>query len=339
MSDPSGRILILIIAFGIEAVLAYPATVFRAIGHPVSWIGALIAALDSALNRPNTSFAARRAAGVSTVLLLLAFSLGAGVVLEMVARGVPYLGFAIAVLVVVTLVATGSLDQHVRAVSAALRAEGLAGGRRSIANIVGRDPDALDEAAVCRAAIESLAENASDGVTAPTLWFLVGGLPGIIAYKAINTADSMIGHMSEHHRAFGWAAARLDDLVNLPASRLTGLMFVAAAAVVPGASASSAWRAYRRDARRHRSPNAGWPEAAMAGALGLRIAGPRVYGGVLVDDHWMGDGRAEATAQDIDRALLIYRTAFGGALLLVAALGLFAVWIGALVDAGFSARG
>jgi adenosylcobinamide-phosphate synthase len=329
MSDPSGRILILIIAFGIEAVLAYPAAVFRAIGHPVSWIGALIAALDSALNRPDTSFAARRAAGVATVLLLVAGSLAVGVVLEVVARDVPYPGFAIAVLVVATLIATGSLDQHVRAVAAALRAEGLAGGRRSIANIVGRDSDALDEAAVCRAAIESLAENASDGVTAPALWFLAGGLPGIIAYKAINTADSMVGHMSERHRAFGWAAARLDDLVNLPASRLTGLMFVAAAAFVPGASASSAWQAYRRDARLHRSPNAGWPEAAMAGALGLRIAGPRSYGGVLVDDHWMGGGRAEATAQDIDRALKIYRTAFGGALVLVAAFGLLVVWMGA----------
>jgi adenosylcobinamide-phosphate synthase len=329
MSDPSGRVLILIIAFGIEAMLAYPAAVFRAIGHPVSWIGALIAALDSAFNRPDTSFAARRAAGVATVLLLLAGSLAVGALLEMVAHDLPYLGFAVAVLVVAMLIAVGNLDQHVRAVPAALRADGLAGGRRSIAKIVGRDPDALDEAAVCRAAIESLAENASDGVTAPALWFLVGGLPGIIAYKAINTADSMIGHMSERHRAFGWAAARLDDLVNLPASRLTGLLFVAAAAMVPGASAPSAWRAYRRDAWRHRSPNAGWPEAAMAGALGLRLAGPRVYGGVLVDDHWMGDGRAEATAQDIDRALMIYRTAFGGALLLVAALGLLVVWMGA----------
>ena len=329
MSDPSGRVLILIIAFGIEAMLAYPAAVFRAIGHPVSWIGALIAALDSALNRPDISFAARRAAGVATVLLLLAGSLAVGALLEMVARDLPYLGFAVAVVIVATLIAVGNLDQHVRAVSAALHADGLAAGRRSIAKIVGRDPDALDEAAVCRAAIESLAENASDGVTAPALWFLVGGLPGIIAYKAINTADSMIGHMSERHRAFGWAAARLDDLVNLPASRLTGLLFVAAAATVPGASAPSAWRAYRRDARLHRSPNAGWPEAAMAGALGLRLAGPRVYGGVLVDDHWMGDGRAEATAQDIDRALMIYRTAFGGALLLVAALGLLVVWMGA----------
>jgi adenosylcobinamide-phosphate synthase len=322
MSDPSGRVLILIVAFGIEAVLAYPEAAFRAIGHPVSWIGALIAALDSALNKVVYSPARRRAAGVVTVMLLLAGSVAAGVALESVARAIPYLGFAIAVVVAAMLIAFGNLDRHVRAVATTLRADGLHGGRRCVAKIVGRDPDTLDEAAICRAAIESLAENASDGVTAPAFWFLVGGLPGMIAYKAINTADSMIGHLSERHRAFGWAAARLDDLVNLPASRLTGLMFIAAAAMVPGASASSAWRAYRRDARLHRSPNAGWPEAAMAGALGLRLAGPRVYGGVLVDDHWMGDGRAEATAQDIDRALTIYRIAFAGALAIVAAIGL-----------------
>jgi adenosylcobinamide-phosphate synthase len=328
MADLPDRVLILIIASGIEAVLAYPAPLFRAIGHPVSWIGGLIAALDSRLNRPDYSFAARRTAGAATVLLLLAASLGAGVILEMAARAIPYLGFALAVLVVATLIAGGNLDQHVRAVATALRTEGVVGGRRNIAAIVGRDADALDEAGICRAAIESLAENASDGVTAPALWYLVGGLPGMIGYKAINTADSMIGHLSERHRAFGWAAAKLDDLVNLPASRLTGLMFVAAAAIVPGASASSAWRAFRRDARLHRSPNAGWPEAAMAGALGLRLAGPRIYDGILVDDHWMGDGRAEATVEDIDRALTIYRVGFAGAILLVAAITVLCTSIG-----------
>jgi len=328
MADPTDRVLILIVAFGIEAVLAYPAPLFRAIGHPVSWIGGLITALDSRLNRPDYSFAARRAAGVATVLVLLAASLGVGVVLEMAARAVPYLGFALGVLVVATLIAGGNLDQHVRAVATALRADGLAGGRRSIADIVGRDPDKLDEAGICRAAIESLAENASDGVTAPALWYLIGGLSGMIGYKAINTADSMIGHLSERHRAFGWAAARLDDLVNLPASRLTGLMFIAAAAVAPGASASSAWRAFRRDAPLHRSPNAGWPEAAMAGALGLRLAGPRIYDGILVDDHWMGDGRTEATTEDIDRALTIYRVSFVGAISMVAAIAMLCASIG-----------
>jgi adenosylcobinamide-phosphate synthase len=330
MADPTDRALILIVAFGIEAVLAYPAPLFRAIGHPVSWIGALIGALDAKLNRPDYSDTMRRIAGVATVLVLLGISLGTGLALELVAHAVPYLGFALMVVVVAMLIAAGNLDQHVRAVASALRSEGLAGGRQSIARIVGRDPDTLDEAAICRAAIESLAENASDGVTAPALWFLVGGLPGMIAYKAANTADSMIGHLSEQHRAFGWAAARLDDLVNLPASRLTGLMFVAAAALVPDASAATAWQAFRRDARLHRSPNAGWPEAAMAGALGLRLAGPRTYHGVLVDDHWMGDGRAEATAQDIDRALMIFRVGCAIALVIVAAIG--------LLIAAFSAR-
>jgi adenosylcobinamide-phosphate synthase len=315
------RVLILIAACGIEAVLAYPALVFGAIGHPVSWIGALISRLESRLNRPDYSAAMRRAAGVMTVLLLIAVSLGVGLALEIAVRSVPILGFILAVVIVAALIAAGSLDQHVRAVAAALRNDGLAGGRQRIAKIVGRDPEALDQAAICRAAIESLAENASDGVTAPALWYLVGSLPGMIAYKAINTADSMIGHMSERYRAFGWGAAKLDDLVNWPASRLTGLMFIAAASVVPGASASSAWQALCRDARQHRSPNAGWPEAAMAGALGLRLAGPRVYDGVLVQDHWMGDGRTEATPEDIGRALTIYRTAFAGTLLIVAAIG------------------
>jgi adenosylcobinamide-phosphate synthase len=315
------RILILIAACGIEAVLAYPALVFGAIGHPVSWIGALISGLELRLNRPDHSAAMRRAAGVMTALLLVAVSLGVGLALEMAVHAVPILGFILAVVIVAALIAAGSLDLHVRAVAAALRKDGLAGGRQTIAKIVGRDPEVLDQAAICRAAIESLAENASDGVTAPALWYLIGGLPGMIAYKAINTADSMIGHMSERYHAFGWAAAKLDDLINWPASRLTGLMFIAAASVVPGASASSAWQAFCRDARLHRSPNAGWPEAAMAGALGLRLAGPRVYDGVLVDDHWMGDGRAEATPEDIDRALTIYRTAFAGTLLIVAAIG------------------
>jgi adenosylcobinamide-phosphate synthase len=317
------RVLILIAAFCIEAVLAYPAIVFGAIGHPVSWIGRLISALESRLNRPDYSADLRRAAGIASVALLVAVSISAGLALEMAMRVVPFLGLVLTVLVVAMLIAAGSLDQHVRAVASALRSDGLSGGRKNIARIVGRDPDALNEAAICRAAIESLAENASDGVIAPAVWYLLGGLPGMIAYKAINTADSMIGHMSERYRAFGWAAAKLDDLVNWPASRLTGLIFIAAAALVPGASAVTAWQAFWRDARRHRSPNAGWPEAAMAGALRLRLAGPRVYAGTVIDDHWMGDGRAEATVEDIDRALMIYRTGFAGALLIIGAI----VWL------------
>ena len=176
--------------------------------------------------------------------------------------------------------------------------------------IVGRDPDRLDEAGVSRAAIESLAENFSDGVVAPAFWLAIGGLPAAAAYKAVNTADSMIGHRSERHQAFGWAAARFDDLINLPASRLSALLIVAGACFMSGASPQNAWRAVLRDAGKHRSPNAGWPEAAMAGALGLSLAGPRHYGGVLVDDAEMGaGGRREANAADIRRALALYRAA------------------------------
>ena len=269
----------------------------------------------------------RRSAGILAMLVLLAASLGIGIALEILIRAIPHFGCVVTVLIVAMLLAGGNLDRHVREVAVALRAEGLAGGRHSVAKIVGRDPQTLDEASVCRAAIESLAENASDGVTAPALWFLIAGLPGIIAYKTINTADSMIGHLSDRYRAFGWAAARLDDLVNLPASRLTGLAFIAAAALVPGASVGAAWQAYWRDAAKHRSPNAGWPEAAMAGALGLKLGGPRVYGGSPVDDSWMGNGTAEATPDDIERALTIYRVAAGGALLIIVACGILVVWL------------
>jgi adenosylcobinamide-phosphate synthase len=196
----------------------------------------------------------------------------------------------------------------VRAVADGLDAN-LDEGRRAVAKIVGRNPDVLDEAGVARAAIESLAENFSDGVVAPILWIAFGGLVGGALYKAINTADSMIGHKDERYKAFGWAAARLDDLVNLPASRLAALWLVLAAVLTPGTSARDAAQAVRRDARRHRSPNAGWPEAAMAGALGLKLAGPRVYGETLVDDAFMGEGRREAGAPDIRKALRLYRRA------------------------------
>jgi adenosylcobinamide-phosphate synthase len=218
-------------------------------------------------------------------------------------------GVVAAALVASSLPAQRSLHEHVARVAAALEQEGLAAGRKAVSHIVGRDTEALDEAGVARAAIESLAENFSDGVVAPSLWLAIGGLAGGATYKAINTADSMIGHRTPRHEAFGWAAARLDDLVNLPASRLTALLLIAAAATMRPAAAIAAWRAVKRDARHHRSPNAGWPEAAMAGALGLALAGPRSYGGVEVADAVMGDGRRAATAADIRRALALYRRA------------------------------
>ncbi len=291
-------------ALAIEAAFGYPRPVERAIGHPVVWIGALIGRLDRHLNQ------GRRAQGVlALTLLLLAAGLPAFAIQAVLLRVLPsWLAIGLLALAASSLLAGRSLALHVRAVARGLTENGLAGGRAAVAHIVGRDPASLDAAGVARAAIESLAENFSDAVVAPALWCALLGLPGIVLYKAVNTADSMIGHRTPRHEAFGWAAARLDDWLNLPASRLSALL-LGAAALLRRADANAAWSAALRDALHHRSPNAGWPEAAMAGALGLRLAGPRVYGGVRVDDAWMGDGRQAATSADIGRALSLYGTA------------------------------
>ena len=296
-----------LVAMLIELCLGYPQRLLRAIGHPVTWIGRLIGALDRRLNRETDAAQTRRAAGI---VARRRFSLAiVGAIAFLVERALLRLPFGILVtgLLASTLIAQRSLHRHVADVAARSTRDGVAAGRDAVAHIVGRDTAALDEAGIARAAIESLAENFSDGVVAPVLWMAIAGLPGAALYKAINTADSMIGHRTPRHVAFGWAAARLDDLVNLPASRLSALLLIAAAALSNETSAGAAWRAVRRDAARHRSPNAGYPEAAMAGALGLALAGPRVYGGVPVEDAMMGDGRRDADAADIRRALTLYR--------------------------------
>src|SRR5262249_19145470 len=264
--------------------------------------------LAGALNQEPRSDAKRRAAGAAALLAIIGVPAIIGYVVERGALLLP-LGIVVAAIIASTLIAQRSLREHVARVAAALDHDGVTAGRAAVAHIVGRDPDMLDEAGVARAAIESLAENFCDGVVAPAFWLAAAGLAGGAAYKAINTADSMIGHRTPRHDAFGWAAARLDDLVNLPASRLSALLIVAAAAVSPGASAAHAWRAVVRDALRHRSPNAGYPEAAMAGALGLALAGPRQHGGGGVDDARMGGRRPVATAADLPPAVELYRRA------------------------------
>ncbi|MGJ4944891.1 adenosylcobinamide-phosphate synthase CbiB [Bradyrhizobium sp. HKCCYLS1011] len=314
----------------IEALFGYPQALVRRIGHPVMWIGALIAWADRHWNRASDSFTLRRLWGAALVLLLIMAAASIGLGLTAAARLALPEPFATGVLGLLasSLLAQRSLGQHVSAVASALEKEGLVGGRRAVSMIVGRDPESLDEAGVARAAIESLAENFSDGVVAPLFWLAIGSLPGMLIYKATNTADSMIGHLSERHRAFGWAAARLDDLINLPASRLSALWLALAAIAIPRASARDAISAVWRDAHKHRSPNAGWPEAAMAGALRLRLAGPRVYHGEIVEDAWMGEGRADAKASDIRRALRLYRAACAvQALVVVAALvAVISIW-------------
>jgi adenosylcobinamide-phosphate synthase len=310
-----------LLALLIEVIVGYPDRLLRAIGHPVTWMGRMIVVLDRALNHETMSDAKRRASGVAALLAIIGVPAIIGYVVE---RGVLLLplGIVAAAIIASTLIAQKSLREHVARVAAALEHDGVAAGRVAVAHIVGRDPDALDEAGVARAAIESLAENFSDGIVAPVFWLAATGLAGGAAYKAINTADSMIGHRTPRHDAFGWAAAQLDDLLNLPASRLSALLIVAAAAVSPGASAADAWRAVMRDAPRHRSPNAGYPEAAMAGALGLALAGPRAYGGVRIEDALMGDGRRDATTADIRAALRLYQRADAMLITLVAIVAL-----------------
>jgi adenosylcobinamide-phosphate synthase len=299
-----------LVAIATEAMVGYPNAVYRLVGHPVTWIGKFITWCDEAWNSGSQSSRQRRLYGVVTLILLLAVALLSGFAIAgVLGRLFPdIVALVLCGVLASTLLAQRSLDAHVLDVANGLETDGLSGGRSAVAHIVGRETRELDEAAICRAAIESLAENFSDGVVAPLFWMVVAGLPGALAYKAINTADSMIGHRTQRHEAFGWASARCDDLVNLPASRLSALWLVLAA-IPLGLSPGGALRTIRRDAGHHRSPNAGWPEAAMAGALGIRLSGPRIYNGVPVEERWVGVGRSELTAKDIRTALKLYRTA------------------------------
>jgi adenosylcobinamide-phosphate synthase len=297
-----------ILAVLIELIAGYPDWLLRSIGHPVTWMGRLIAGLERRWNCQAEAPALRRMFGVLAVVVLLGV---VGMATLAIQGGLLILPFGLigAAILASTLVAQRSLHQHVGRVADALEHDGLRGGREAVSHLVGRDTETLDEAGVARAAIESLAENFSDGVVAPVFWMIIGGLPGAAIYKAVNTADSMIGHQSRRYQAFGWAAARLDDMLNLPAARLSALLIMAAAAVTKGHSAAAAWRAVCRDAPHHLSPNAGYPEAAMAGALGLALGGPRAYGGVHVEGALMGDGRRAAQTADIRAALGLYRRA------------------------------
>ncbi|TDQ78511.1 adenosylcobinamide-phosphate synthase [Dongia mobilis] len=296
----------LLIAIAADAILGEPGWLYRRIAHPVVAIGAVIGWADRRFNRPSATPGRQRLNGSILAFLLVAGAFVLGWLLQALLLALPWgplwLGLTMS-----TLIAQRSLYVHVADVASALELSGVEGGRIAVARIVGRDPERLDEAGVSRAAIESLAENFSDGVVAPVFWGLVLGLPGLLAYKALNTADSMIGHKTPRHQHFGWAAARADDWANLPASRISALLLVLAALVQRGAAASAAMRAVWRDARRHKSPNAGWPEAALAGALGFAIAGPRIYHGQLRPDPWMNDGgRWQLRAADIRTGLALY---------------------------------
>jgi len=305
----SDTLVITLVALAADAMIGDPDWLWRRLAHPVAMIGRAIAALDRALNREAWSPARRKSGGVIAILLLVIVALFAGYAIEaLIPRGLA--GNIALGLLASTLIAQKSLYQHVARVHAAFDSGGLTAARDAVSLIVGRDPNSLDESGVSRAAIESCAENFSDGVVAPTFWLATLGVPGLLAYKAINTADSMIGHRSDTYRDFGWASARLDDLVNLVPARIAGLLLVLAAPLARG-SMASALRTMWRDARNHRSPNAGWPESAMAGALGIKLAGPRRYAEGLVDDPYLNANGRDTTPVDIRRALRMLAAACG----------------------------
>ena len=321
--DPKLLVSGLLLALALDACFGDPRRLWDRVPHAVVLMGGAVARLEARWLDPSTPAAVQAQRGRALSLLVIGASVLVAVAVQELCIRLP-LGVLLLGLAMSTLLAARGLHDHVAAVAAGLE-QSLEEGRRAVAHIVGRDSTSLDAHAVARAAIESAAENFADGVVAPLFWGVLLGLPGMAAYKAVNTLDSMIGHRSPRYVHFGRFAARLDDVANWLPARLSALLILAAAAFLPGASPAAGWRALRRDASRHRSPNAGWPEAATAGALGLSLAGPRRYGGELVDDAWMGDGRAAATVTDVRRALRLLVSAWIVAAALLVALALFAI--------------
>lgn len=304
---------LILFAWGLEVLLSWPAWIYARIRHPVVWIGTLISFAETWLNQPSFPHALRYSLGVVASISVLAVTYGVACFIEILSRG-HFLGIVLEVTVASSLIASRSLFDHVAAVAVPLSSSDLSAARFAVSQIVGRDPNRLDGEGMARASLESLAENASDGVTAPVFWGVLFGLPGLATYKAVNTLDSMIGHRSDRHAAFGGFAARIDDIANLIPARLTALLIVAAAPSMRAA------RVMLRDARYHRSPNAGWPEAAMAGALNVRLSGPRQYGQSLSNEPWLNENAADPTAADIFKGLRIYRNSMGLLALILAVL-------------------
>jgi len=302
-AGPGGAILLLI-ALALDWLIGDP----RWLPHPVRLIGGVTQFLDACLNRAKRSESERIIRGLIVVLTITGLSALAGYAVANFVGAFPY-GWVAEMALVSLLLAQHGMMSHTLGILRALKREGIAGGRKAVAQIVGRETKELDEHGVARAAIESCAESFSDGVVAPVFWYLLLGLPGLMAYKAINTMDSMIGHRNERYAAFGMVAARLDDAVNWLPARLAGTILVVTACFVPGVTPIKALRIMLRDARKHVSPNAGWPEAASAGALDLALIGPTRYTGGVSKSEWLGDGRMYATPGDIRRMLVLFAAA------------------------------
>ncbi|MEM8548061.1 MAG: adenosylcobinamide-phosphate synthase CbiB [Pseudomonadota bacterium] len=290
----------LLLGWAIEAALGWPAWLYARVRHPVVWIGALIDQLDKTLNQEKHTNAQRLLGGALTALLVLLVTGGLAAAI-MIALPEGAARILIGAIIAASLLASRSLYEHVNTVAQALNTGSLPAAREAVSHVVGRNPELLDQAGVTRAALESLAENTSDGVTAPLFWGVVLGLPGIALYKAANTLDSMIGHRNARYECFGKFSARLDDIMNWVPARLTGVLF----ALVSGKPVT-VWRTMRRDAHRHRSVNAGWPESALAGALGIRLSGPRRYSDRLSEEPWLNETAPDPQPGDLARGLTLY---------------------------------
>lgn len=298
------RYLLLALALALDALVGDMGWIFRTASHPVALLGRAVGFLEKKLNRARRSDRARLLRGAVVVVVVAIGSIGLGLAFAALIES--YDLWLAELVIVAVLVAQRGLYNHVRAVAKALAAGGLDAGRVAVAHIVGRDPARLDKGGVARAAIESLAENFADGVIAPVFWYLLLGLPGLFFCKAVNTMDSMLGHRNERFLMFGRAAARLDDAVMWLPARLAAGFLIIGASVTPSGNPFRAMRTVARDARKHPSVNAGWPEAAMAGALDFALGGPRAYDGGVEESIWIGKGRADLTPPDINRALYLF---------------------------------
>ena len=309
MPDMDLRALLLILAILLDWLISDPKRLYSHILHPVQYMGEVLSWIERRLNKQTVSLTKQKLRGVFGLFLYLSIWLSVGIAISLICNVLGIWGMALEVLFAAILLSGRSLYEHVRDVNEALKFKTIEEARLSVGQIVGRDVTALDERGVARAAIESGAENLSDGFIAPVLFYFIAGLPGLIFYKAVNTADSMIGHKTQRFLGFGWAAARFDDLLNWVPARLTGFLIMIIAQF-RYRNGGEVFRVMMKDHSKHSSPNAGWPESAMAGALGIALAGPRVYFDVMKQDPWINaKGRLDTDAEDIWQALAVMKRA------------------------------
>jgi len=316
---------ILLLALLIDRSIGDPDWLWRKVPHPVAAFGAGIKWFETRYNRKSMSSRRRKWYGIGALLILLLATFMVGLVIHMLLLELGIAGIIIEALFASTLLAQKSLVDHVGKVEKAFKQGSLVEARNAVSLIVGRETKNLDESAVCRAAIESLAENSSDGVVAPVFWYIILGLPGLFCYKLVNTADSMIGYKNERFKDFGWASARLDDVVNFIPARVTAFIVVLTCGLfINRKAAAKSLEVVRKDARHHHSPNAGFPECAFAGALDIKLLGPRIYSGEAVDEPFQNESGKMARRADIGRAIRLFKRSMEVLFLIILVLFLIA---------------